>query len=54
MEIEFILQLNVEEWGKYKKGDKDRFLISVFDEANGLVRFPIDKRWSIISYEIID
>jgi len=53
MTVKFKLRLNVPEWGKYKKGDEDEFFISVFDELNGLVRFPIDTRWDIVEYEII-
>jgi hypothetical protein len=51
--LRFKLRLNIDEWGKYKKGDEDYFNINLHDEQNGLTRFPIDKRWDIISIEII-
>lgn len=50
--VKFKLKLNIDQWGKYKKGDEDFFYINIFDERNGLVRFSIDKWWDIISYEI--
>ena len=53
IQIKFILKLNIDEWGMYKKGDTEEFFINVFDEQNGLVRFPIDKRWDIVSKEIV-
>ena len=53
IQIEFRLRLNIEKWGKYSKGDEDVFIISLFDERNGLVRFPIDKHWDIVSHNII-
>lgn len=53
IQIKFILKLNIAEWGMYKKGDTEEFFINVFDEKNGLVRFPIDKRWDIVSKEIV-
>ena len=49
--VKFTLKLNIDSWGKYKKGDEDIFYISVFDERNGLIRFPIDKHWDIVKYE---
>ena len=52
--LRFKLQLNVEEWGMYKKGDEDYFNIKLHDEQNGLTRFPIDKRWDVISCEIVN
>ncbi len=53
IQIKFTLKLNIDEWGMYKKGDTEEFFINVFDEQNGLVRFPIDKRWDIVSKEIV-
>jgi len=53
IQVLFELRLNIEKWGKYKKGDIDFFYINVFDERNGLVRFPIDKHWDIVSYKIV-
>jgi hypothetical protein len=50
--IKFTLRLNINSWGKYKKGEEDEFYIKVFDENNGLVRFPIDKRWDIVKTEL--
>ncbi len=50
--LRFKLRLNIEEWGKYIKGDEDYFYIKLHDEQNGLTRFPIDKQWDIISCEI--
>ena len=52
--LRFKLRLNVEEWGMYKKGDEDYFNIKLHDEQNGLTRFPIDKRWDVISCEIVN
>ena len=50
--LRFKLRLNVDEWGKYKKGDIDIFYIKLLNDKNGLVRFPIDDRWDILSCEI--
>ena len=47
------LKLNIDSWGIYKKGDEDIFNIPLHDEKNGLTRFSIDKRWDIISIELI-
>ena len=52
--LRFKLRLNVEEWGIYKKGDEDYFNIKLHDEQNGLTLFPIDKRWDVISCEIVN
>jgi hypothetical protein len=52
--LRFKLRLNIEEWGMYKKGDEDYFNIKLHDEQNGLTRFPIDKRWDVISCEIVN
>ena len=52
--LRFKLRLNVEEWGMYKKGDEDYFNIKLHDEQNGLTRFPINKRWDVISCEIVN
>lgn len=49
----FKLRLNIDEWGGYKKGDVDTFYIKLLSEDNGLVRFPIDERWDILSCKII-
>lgn len=51
IKLKFRLRLNIEEWGKYKKGDEDDFYMSVLDERNGLVRYPIDKHWDIVRVE---
>lgn len=53
IQIKFTLKLHIDEWGMYKKGDTEEFFINVFDERNGLVWFPIDKRWDIVSKEIV-
>ena len=45
----FRLKLLEESWGKLKKGDIDFFFMNLLDEQNGLARFPIDKRWEIVS-----
>jgi hypothetical protein len=50
--IKFTLRLNIENFGKYNKGDEDDFYIKVLDERNGLIRFPIDKHWDIIKTEL--
>ena len=47
--INFELRLNIDSWGEYKKGDVDYFIMPVLSELNGLVRFPIDSHWDIIS-----
>ena len=52
--LRFKLRLNVEEWRMYKKGDEDYFNIKLHDEQNGLTRFPINKRWDVISCEIVN
>jgi hypothetical protein len=52
--LRFKLRLNVEKWGMYKKGDEDYFNIKLHDKQNGLTRFPIDKRWDVISCEIVN
>jgi hypothetical protein len=52
--LRFKLRLNIEEWGMYKKGDEDYFNIKLHDEQNGLTRHPIDKRWDVISCEILN
>jgi hypothetical protein len=44
----FILQLNVDEWGAYKKGEIDTFWMDLLPELNGLARWPIDKHWTIL------
>jgi hypothetical protein len=44
----FILQLNIDEWGSYKKGEIETFWMDLLPEANGLVRWPIDKHWNIL------
>lgn len=51
--FEFVLKLNVKEWSKYKFGQTDKFLYSLFDEECGLVRFPIHERWDIVSCEFL-
>ena len=52
--LRFKLRLNVETWGSYKKGDEDYFYIKLLDEQNGLARFPIDKKWDIVSCKIVN
>jgi len=54
MKIKFRLRLNEHSFGKYQKGDEDDFYINVFDESNGLVRYPIHSRWDIVSFEIVE
>ena len=54
IKILFTLRLNIDSWGSYKKGDVDKFYINVFDERNGLCRFPIDKHWDIVNYKIVE
>ena len=41
----FRLLINIESWGMYSKGDIDTFIISL----DSLNRYPIDKRWDILS-----
>ena len=53
IQIKFKLRLNINRWGTYKYGDEEDFYINVLDAINGLVRFPIDKRWDIISSKIV-
>jgi len=50
----FKLRLNIEEWGKYKKGDEDTFYIKLLDKQNGLAKFSIDKQWDIVSCEVVN
>ena len=52
--FKFVLELNEEKWGKYKKGDCDVFYIRLLDEQNGLARYSIDSRWTIISCELVN
>ena len=52
--IKFVLELNEEQWGSYKKGDQDDFYIKLLDENNGLIRYPIDARWTVISCELVN
>ena len=52
--LNFRLRLNVEEWGSFNKGDMQDFRIKLHDEQNGLTRFSIDKRWDILSCEILN
>jgi hypothetical protein len=49
----FKLRLNVDEFGKYKKGDEDIFYAKLIDKQNGLLRFPIDKKWDILSCKVV-
>lgn len=51
MEIKFRfrLKLIIDEWGSYKKGDVDTFIIPLLSEQNGLIRFGIDKQWEVLS-----
>ena len=53
IKIKFKLRLNIPKWGKYVEGDEDYFYIDIFNESNGLVRYPIEKHWDIISYELV-
>jgi len=52
--IKFVLRLNIDEWGQYKRGDEDTFYINVFDKQNGLISHPIDSHWDIVDYERAD
>ena len=45
IKFRFILKLNIDNWGTYKKGDIGDFFISL----ESLLRFPIDSRWDILS-----
>lgn len=51
IKFRFRLKMLLASWGKYKLGDIDTFYISLLFESNGLVRYPIDKQWEIISCE---
>lgn len=44
----FLLQLNIDEWGMYKKGEIETFWIDLLDVQCGLVRWPIEKHWDIL------
>jgi hypothetical protein len=48
------LRLNIDNWGKYKKGDEDYFYFNLLSEQNGLIRYSIDKKWDIISTELVN
>ena len=52
IKFRFRLKLIVDEWGTYKRNNIDTFFISLLGDDNGLVRFPIDKRWEIISCDL--
>lgn len=51
MEIKFRFQLKLKtkSFGKYKKGDIDFFIIPLLGDENGLVRWPIEDKWEILS-----
>jgi hypothetical protein len=50
--LRFKLRLNIEKWGTYKKGDEDIFHIKLLNDQNGLVRYPIEEQWDIVSCEV--
>ena len=50
--LRFKLRLNIEEWGKYIKGDEAIFYIKLLNDQNGLVRYPIEEKWDIMSCEV--
>ncbi len=46
----FKLRMKLDSWGSYKKDDIDFFYISLLDENNGLLHFPIElDKWEVIS-----
>ena len=45
----FRLKLLIDNFGSVKKGDVGTYYISLLDEKAGLVRFPIDPHWEILS-----
>jgi len=50
IKFRFKLELIVEQWGTYKKGDTDFFCISLINGKSGLISYPINtKNWKIIS-----
>jgi hypothetical protein len=49
LKYRFRLKLKVNSFGKYKKGDVDTFFIKLLDEQCGLVRWPIEENWDILS-----
>jgi uncharacterized phage protein (TIGR01671 family) len=49
LKFRFRLKLKVNSFGKYKKGDVDTFFIKLLDEQCGLVRWPIEENWDILS-----
>ncbi len=49
IKFRFRLKLTIDQWGNYKKGDVDTFYINLLDEKSGLIRYPIDNRWEIVS-----
>ncbi len=49
IKFRFRLKLIVDSWGNYKRDDIDTFIITLLGDNNGLVRWPIDKQWEIIS-----
>jgi len=49
IKFRFRLKLVVDEWGTYKKGDIDTFIIPLLDDKNGLVCWKIDNQWEILS-----
>lgn len=52
--LRFTLELNVDHWGPYNKGDTIKTDIDLLNEGNGLARFSIEKRWSIVSCEFVN
>ena len=52
--LRFKLRLNIDEFGNYKKGEEDTFYIRLLDEQNGLAKFAIDKKWDVVSCEVVN
>lgn len=49
--MEYIFRIGLQancDFGTYKKGDKIEIINDVFNDLNGIARFPIDKEWDII------
>lgn len=50
LKYRFQLRMKLDSWGSYKKDDIDFFCISLLDEYNGLLYFPIElDKWEIVS-----
>lgn len=48
IKFRYQLQINIDTFGKYKKGDVDLFYFNM----DSLERFPIDDKWTIISRDL--